>query len=1011
MHRSLILVLSFVLSTYGADRHHAPVEPVDPGGVLQRLTVARFNASGRTAVQAAAADPFGNILVTGATAAPDFPVKNAAQPAFAEARIVRTTDLGATWKPVGSPSADVSRLGPDPADPRVLFAGGTFGIYKSADSGATWRVVVPLKPGTVVGAIVVDPGNHLRVAALLFGPGLIRSLDGGETWTATGNSGSQLLVDPAGSGALAMDNSISRDWGITFQRLTTVGSVLAFDPSHQGWIWGKTSAGVIGTPYLSKDFGATWTAKTPLPDTFSDIQDLAIDPAQSDTLYAVAADGLFVSADGATSWKGTGHSFLFQQFTPLAIPGAGWAAPGGLFAIGTATSYGYIGSNQVAFSPDYGATWQTPKLTGVTSVVTGPGCAVYATKPIATDGFVAKLAPDGTVLWASYLGGSDQDQPAALASDAQGNVYVAGTTWSADFPATAPRIGPTGLNAAFVTKYSASGVVVWSVLVGGEAQNSATALAVDGAGGVYLAGRTDSAGFPVTPGALVSALDAGSYTGFLTKLGPDARLAWSTFLGSSYTYAGAVVVDAAGEPILAGNGPVPGQPPPADANNPVFVMKLDGGGTRVLASQYIAGSSPPSGAPGVNLGPGTAALAQDRNGNIFLFAATGSDVVTSPGAYNAPQPAAGCPSKYGPLGNAFVTKLLAPDWGAQYRAMLRAPCGIVPGQIAVSPDGSAVLSMASGGGLPLNNPLLGGPACLYLAPFQSSAVAKISPDGTALEFATYLDNCMPPGIALAADGSVYAGVTSTDPNGPAGVLRVPASGAGPVLNSIANAFSGDATAVVEGGLFALMPGYGPGSVVTFDGVPVSPLRFAAGRAIVTVPPLLHRRDGTLPSFTMVQIVAGGQVSNPVWMPVAARLPGLMTRSYPDLPVAAYPGPDAFALNADGTVNDAAHPAAAGSPVTLFATGMGEPPLPPVYTSWDQLNLPPPSSGAPPGAAVSPAPGMPAGVYQVVEAVPANVKTGTPDANGVYRVPVALQFQLYYGSFPPPASNTVYVYVR
>ena len=75
-----------------------------------------------------------------------------------------------------------------------------------------------------------------------------------------------------------------------------------------------------------------------------------------------------------------------------------------------------------------------------------------------------------------------------------------------------------------------------------------------------MAGRTDAADFPTTPGALVGAVDAGSYTGFLAKLNADASLAWATMLGPSYTYASSILVDSGGNVILAGNGAVPHQP-------------------------------------------------------------------------------------------------------------------------------------------------------------------------------------------------------------------------------------------------------------------------------------------------------------------------------------------------------------------------------------------------------------------------------------------------------------------
>lgn len=228
-------------------------------------------------------------------------------------------------------------------------------------------------------------------------------------------------------------------------------SAAAFDPSHRGWIYLDIAAGDTGTLWFSADFGATWTQKASPPDTLSEISSLAIDPSQPNTLIAVTPDALFVSTDGAASWTRAPHpSPPLNALAPLALVPPGCGPAGGLFALAGAGSTG-----AVEFSPDYGSSWQSPQFTDVTSVATGPGCAVYVTRQATTDAFVAKLAADGTVLWATYLGGSDLDQPAALATDDQGNVYVAGTTYSPDFPSTAPRIGVPGLESVFVTKYSA----------------------------------------------------------------------------------------------------------------------------------------------------------------------------------------------------------------------------------------------------------------------------------------------------------------------------------------------------------------------------------------------------------------------------------------------------------------------------------------------------------------------------------------------------------------------------
>ncbi len=105
-----------------------------------------------------------------------------------------------------------------------------------------------------------------------------------------------------------------------------------------------------------------------------------------------------------------------------------------------------FGFHNVIASTDAGATWQMPQLGGVQHLVTGPGCAVYAVKAILPDVFIAKLSPGARdTIWSTFLGGSGQDTATALAVDAQGNVYVAGITQSNDFPTTSPLIGAASL--------------------------------------------------------------------------------------------------------------------------------------------------------------------------------------------------------------------------------------------------------------------------------------------------------------------------------------------------------------------------------------------------------------------------------------------------------------------------------------------------------------------------------------------------------------------------------------
>ena len=299
---------------------------------------------------------------------------------------------------------------------------------------------------------------------------------------------------------------------------------------------------------MSTDFGATWTAKaTPSPPLFSGILSLAVDPDRPGTLVAVTRGGLYQSTDGASSWSsqpGTGSPQTGLPFSPagdlsFVLLSHKCNPGGGLFAAGrTFANFNLTSTYQIAFSPDDGASWKTPQLTRITGVAGGADCSVYITRQVASDTFVAKLAPNGTTLWATLLGGSDEDAPVALALDAQGNAYVTGNTTSPDFPSSVPRIGVPGQRSVFLTKFLPDGSVGYSVTLGGDSINTVTAIAADLSGNIYVTGSTNSTNFPVTPGTFMTSLSSGSYTGFLVKLSSSAGIVYATYLGARNTIQG-----------------------------------------------------------------------------------------------------------------------------------------------------------------------------------------------------------------------------------------------------------------------------------------------------------------------------------------------------------------------------------------------------------------------------------------------------------------------------------------
>ena len=102
--------------------------------------------------------------------------------------------------------------------------------------------------------------------------------------------------------------------------------------------------------------------------------------------------------------------------------------------------------------------------------------------------------------FSTYLGGPSSDSINAVASDAQGNVYVAGETTSGSL--TNPSLPTRSSSDVFVAKFNSAGTQVLTAYLGGSDYDSARGIALDPLGNIYVTGVTNSTDFPVTGGAL-----------------------------------------------------------------------------------------------------------------------------------------------------------------------------------------------------------------------------------------------------------------------------------------------------------------------------------------------------------------------------------------------------------------------------------------------------------------------------------------------------------------------------
>jgi len=177
-------------------------------------------------------------------------------------------------------------------------------------------------------------------------------------------------------------------------------------------------------------------------------------------------------------------------------------------------------------------------------------------------GFVSKFSVDGTSLvYSTYIGGSSGNFGTSIAVDPAGEAYIAGDVGSSGFPTTSGAVqgGYSSANSGyngFVMKLNAAGsAVLYGTYLGGNRDDQANGIAVDGAGNAYVTGQTTSGNFP-TANAL-RATNNGNYDAFVAKINPAASgmpaLVYGTYLGGSTAdYGEAIAVDGVGNAYVAG---------------------------------------------------------------------------------------------------------------------------------------------------------------------------------------------------------------------------------------------------------------------------------------------------------------------------------------------------------------------------------------------------------------------------------------------------------------------------
>lgn len=253
------------------------------------------------------------------------------------------------------------------------------------------------------------------------------------------------------------------------------------------------------------------------------------------------------------------------------------------------------------------------------------------------DAYVMKVDPgSGAVLYATWIGGTQDEFATGLSVDEIGNAFITGTTVSSDYPHT--KSFGSGAQRSFVTKLNASGTALLysDLILGGESQ----AIALDKTNHAHIVGAASGSGFPTTTNAFDRTYAGGTCPGdlpptrpchdaFLTRLSIDgSAIQYSTLFGGGYDDEGvAVLVDGAGNALVGGTTRSGSFPLTADADDKTYAggtcfgnrcqdgfLSIFNSAGALKYSTYFGGSG----------NDGIKWVALDPSGNIYVTGATSS---------------------------------------------------------------------------------------------------------------------------------------------------------------------------------------------------------------------------------------------------------------------------------------------------------------------------------------------------------------------------------------------------
>jgi len=516
----------------GADRREVAVRYVNRGknefgfevGRYQRherltidpvLSYATYlGGTGADVVYGIAVDSSGDAYVAGSTASINFPLRSAEQRALAGSSDAFVSELN----PAGTGLVYSTFIGGTQAD-----AGSAIAIDKSGDAyitGSTNSTDFPVTAGafeTLYGGNGLENGNGDAFVAKL------------------GPNGSSLIYASYLGGT-----------GPDF------GQGIAVDAAGDAYVTGSTQSFDFPTAnplYIGND---NCTVVNQIETCTADAFVAEINPTGTALVYSTylggsAADsGQAIAVDALGDAYVTGYTYSGNFPTQSA-----WQSDNNGGSDAFVTELG-PGGTSLVFSTYLGGSGQDQAF----GLALGPAGDIYVTGATQSanfyttpnvfqtlydasgDAFVTRFAPGGkSVVFSTYIGGSQADQANAIAVDSAGNSVVVGVTQSSDFPtldasqnipglfgagtcSISTGVGTQICSDAFVVRLDPSGAGLYSTYLGGSQNDFAQAVAVDSTGTPYIAGGTTSSNFPVIVGALQGAYAGGSALGnaFIAKM-------------------------------------------------------------------------------------------------------------------------------------------------------------------------------------------------------------------------------------------------------------------------------------------------------------------------------------------------------------------------------------------------------------------------------------------------------------------------------------------------------------